>query len=91
MAGRARSTGPEEELINKLRRIEALHARAGSDGERLRPWRRGQSWRRRPAATASPTTISHGFTHPCRRHWRPRRAAERGGELRTQHHTIGTV
>lgn len=35
MAGRARSTGPEEELINKLRRIEALHARAGSDGERL--------------------------------------------------------
>ena len=35
MAGRARSTGPEEELIQKLRRIEALHARAGSDGERL--------------------------------------------------------
>ena len=35
MAGRARSTDPEEELIQKLRRIEALHARAGSDGERL--------------------------------------------------------
>ena len=35
MAGRARSTGPEEELIQKLRRIEALHSRAGSDGERL--------------------------------------------------------
>jgi hypothetical protein len=34
MAGRARSTGPEEELIQKLRRIEALHSRAGSDGER---------------------------------------------------------
>jgi hypothetical protein len=35
MAGRARSTGPEEELIQKLLRIEALHARAGSYGERL--------------------------------------------------------
>ena len=27
--------GPEEQLVEKLRRIEALHARPGSEGERL--------------------------------------------------------
>jgi hypothetical protein len=27
--------GPEEQLVQKLRRIEALHARAGSDGEKV--------------------------------------------------------
>ncbi|MFO0016995.1 MAG: hypothetical protein ACK52U_10620, partial [Synechococcaceae cyanobacterium] len=27
--------GPEEQLVAKLRRIEALHARPGSEGERL--------------------------------------------------------
>jgi hypothetical protein len=35
MAGRTRTWGLEEQLVEKLRRIEALHARAGSDGERV--------------------------------------------------------
>jgi hypothetical protein len=29
------SKGPEEQLVEKLRRIEALYARAGTDGERV--------------------------------------------------------
>jgi hypothetical protein len=34
-ASRNTSPGPEEQLVEKLRRIEALFARAGSEGERL--------------------------------------------------------
>ncbi len=63
MAGRARSTGPEEELIQKLRRIEALHARAGSDGERQATERaRERIQARLQQLAAEETSVEYRFT-----------------------------